>query len=98
MLFCDCDCVTDVVPVSVRAQYHVHAFYILFALRAGGIPHYPGVDQNCFAFGSLNSECGVSQPGDLDAVQLHADLSPERELNILVIERGSFNAAGCVQA
>ena len=64
MLFGDFDCVANVVAMTVSAEQDVDCFYVFFFLWTCRITHDPGIDDDDFAFWSLNAESGVSEPGE----------------------------------
>ena len=75
VLFCDFNCIADVVAVAMGAQHDVNRLDFFFVRRTCWISHYPGIDQDGLSFGSLNAEGCVSEPGELYAVQFHGAFS-----------------------
>jgi len=63
--------ITHVVEVAMRTQQYVDSLDFLFRLRALRIVHDPWIDNEDFAGGSFNTECGVAQPRKFDAFKIH---------------------------
>jgi hypothetical protein len=60
-----------VIEVAMRAEHDVYFLNFLFFLRAHGIAHDPGINQDDFAAGSFDTESRVAEPGDFDTVEVH---------------------------
>ena len=60
VLFGDLHRIADMVEVPVSTQQEIDFLDILLTVRAHGIPHDPGIDQNRLAAGSLDAKSSVA--------------------------------------
>ena len=93
MLPDDFDGVADVISVAVSAEQDVGLLHFFVGVRAHGIAHDPGIDEDGLPARSLDAESRMTQPREFDAFQIHAAVSSWRLA--ISTQQSAFSHAVC---
>src|SRR5262249_47574653 len=95
MLLGQLHAVANMVAMAMRAQHDVELVELFLVRRSHGIIHDPGIDEDVFAGRSFNKESGMTEPGELDAFQVHDFSSFSKSGNFKSERRCWLLATGC---
>ena len=59
----------------MSAEHHIELVDLLFVSRRGRITGDPGIDDDFFASGCVNQKSSMSEPCNLDSIEIHCELS-----------------------